>query len=227
MQSDAGRLVDEERERVVERRQLGSDLAELLERERAHPARRGTVTHLLEAVGVREHERPPLEVEDVELDQVDAHLDGRPERAKGVLGSERRRAAMTDAQHAAGRAVQVDHDATAGAGLTGADPADPPPGREADHDRLGDDDRGRQLRRVLPERLRVDTQQRVGVREAPGVAAEEDLVEAQEEPVEAEQDHRHGKRCDAERERRSRAAAPTGRRSASAASDGARSRGRG
>ena len=45
------------------------------------------------------------------------------------------------------------------------------------------------------------TQQRVGVREAPGVAAEEDLVEAEEEAVEAEQDHRHGKRCDAERER--------------------------
>ena len=111
VQSDAGRLVDEERERVVERRQLGSDLAQLLERERAHPARRGTVTHLLEAVGVREHERPPLEVENVELDQVDAHLDGRPERAKGVLGSERRRAAMTDAQDAAGRAVQIDHDA--------------------------------------------------------------------------------------------------------------------
>ena len=85
----------------------------------AHPAARGAVAHLLEVVGVREHERPALEVEDVELDQVDAHLDGRPERAKGVLGSERRRAAMTDAEHAAGRAVQVDHDATAGAGLTG------------------------------------------------------------------------------------------------------------
>ena len=85
--------------------------------ERTRPAR-GTVAHLLEVIGVREHERPALEVENVELDQVDAHLDRRPERAKRVLGSERRRAAMTDAQHAAGRAVQVDHDAAAGAGLT-------------------------------------------------------------------------------------------------------------
>ena len=87
VESDRRCLVDEVRERLVERRQLGRDLAQLLERTRAHPAARGTVAHLLELVRVREHERPLLEVEDVELDQVNAHLDGRAERGQGVLGA--------------------------------------------------------------------------------------------------------------------------------------------
>ena len=106
VQPDVRSLVDEERERLVERRQLRSDLAQLLERERAHPASRGAVAHLVEVIGVREHERPARQVENVELDQVDAHLDRRAERAQRVLGSEGRRAAVTDAQHGTGRACR-------------------------------------------------------------------------------------------------------------------------
>ena len=74
----------------------GSDLPQLLQRERAHPASRGPVAHLLQVIGVRQHERPARQVENVELDHVDAHLDRRPESVQRVLGSEGCRAAVTD-----------------------------------------------------------------------------------------------------------------------------------
>ena len=65
-----------------------------------------------------EHERPAEQVEHVELDQVDSHGDRGPERAQGVLGRERRRAAMPDAENAAGGAMELDHEAPRAAGRT-------------------------------------------------------------------------------------------------------------
>ena len=62
---------------------------------------------------MRQHERPVLQVEHVELDQVDAHLDRRAKRAQRVLGRERRRTAMADPEHATLRTVQLDHVALA------------------------------------------------------------------------------------------------------------------
>ena len=109
MEPELRRLVDEERKRLVERRQLGRDLAQLGERALAHRAGRGAVAHLVEPVGVGEHERPARKVEDVELDQVDALRDRRPERAQGVLRRERGGAAVGDAQHRAVAALEVDH----------------------------------------------------------------------------------------------------------------------
>ena len=47
-----------------------------------------------------EHEGAVGEVEDVELDEVDADLDRPPERRQGVLRPERRGPAVADPQHA-------------------------------------------------------------------------------------------------------------------------------
>ncbi len=210
VEADVGRLVGEERERVVERRQLRRELAELGERPRADRARGAPVAHLVEVVGVRQHERAAREVEDVELDEVDALLDGRPEGAERVLGREVRRAAVADPQD--GRAVpaaQVDHAAPP---LRGPEP---PPCERAEEKRLRHREPGRERRHVLPEALRVDADQRVRAREAPAVALEEHLVEAREEAVEPEQDqrHRNEQRCRASRGRRR--AGRAGRRCAS------------
>src|SRR5919204_218268 len=48
-----------------------------------------------------------VELEHVELDQVDSELDRAPQRAKGVLGLERRRAAVADAQDPAAAPSQL------------------------------------------------------------------------------------------------------------------------
>ena len=117
MQADARRLLDEERERLVERRQLRSHLTECRERHAAHVPGRGTVTHLVEMIGVSEHEWATTKVEHVELDQVDPHLDRRPERADRVLGGERGGTAVPDAEHpTAGRTAELDHEALRGSG---------------------------------------------------------------------------------------------------------------
>ena len=225
MQPDVGRLVDEERERLVERRQLGGDLPQPLERAVAHPSRGGAVTDLVEVVRVGEDERAPAEVEHVELDQVDPCRDRSAERAQRVLRRERRGAAVPDPEHAVLRAAQLDHDAAAvgtetarargGAATTRRRARRRPPARRRSPPRA---------RRVLPEHLGVDAQQRVGLGEAPAVAAEEDLVEAEEEAVEAEQDHGDGECCDRRASRATRPAAQAARRAASARSGGARPR---
>jgi hypothetical protein len=108
------RLLDEERERLVERRQVGRDLSERLQREATDAARRGAVADLVEVVRVGEDERAAPEVEDVELDHVDAGLDRGAKRRQGVLRRERGRASMADPKHAAERTVELDH-----AGLPG------------------------------------------------------------------------------------------------------------
>ena len=59
------------------------------------------MAHLVEVVGVCEHERALPEVEDIEFDQVDAYLDRCPERAQGVLGRKSRRTTMADPQRTA------------------------------------------------------------------------------------------------------------------------------
>ena len=110
VEADVGRLVGEERERIGQRRELRCELVELGERPRAHGARRAPVGHLVEVVGVRQDERAERQIEDVELDEVDALLDGRPEGPDRVLGLEVRRPAVADPQD--GRAVlatQLDH----------------------------------------------------------------------------------------------------------------------
>ena len=80
-----------------------------------------------------------------------------------------------------------------------SDGAKPPPGDQREDHGLGDRDRGRELGDVLPEPLRVEPDERVRAREAPGVSLEEHLVEAREEAVEAEQDEGHGENRDRER----------------------------
>ena len=82
--------------------------------------------------------------------------------------------------------------------------AAPPPGERREHDRLADGDAAASLETSSPELLRVEPDQRVGGREAPRVAREEHLVEAREEPVEAEQDERHREDGDAKRRERAR-----------------------
>lgn len=59
-----------------------------------------------------EDERPPREVENVELDEVDAVLEGRPERAQRVLRRKARRTPMSDPEDVAVAPVEVDHRAT-------------------------------------------------------------------------------------------------------------------
>ena len=71
VQPDPRRLVDEEGERLVERGQLGRDLAQLLERVVAYPSRRDAVADLVQVVRVGDDERSAGQVEHVELDQVD------------------------------------------------------------------------------------------------------------------------------------------------------------
>ena len=113
VQPDVVCLVGEERERVVERGQLRCDLAERCEGHAADPAGSDTVAHLLEVVGVGEHERAANEVEHVELDHVDTAVPGGAERAQGVLRSEHGCATMPDAQHRPPVACrEIDHPAS-------------------------------------------------------------------------------------------------------------------
>ena len=109
VEPDARCLVDEERECLLERRQLGCHLAELGERALAHRAVGGPVAHLVEPVGVGQDERSAWKVEDVELDEVDAVCDRLAEGAERVLRSEVRGSAMTDPEHRAVAAVEIDH----------------------------------------------------------------------------------------------------------------------
>ncbi len=109
MQPDSRGLVDEEGQGLVEGGQLRCDLAQRVEGESADPAARRSMAHLVEVIRVGDHERAQREIEHVELDQVDADLDRRPERAQRVLGGQGSRTTMADAQHAAGRTVERDH----------------------------------------------------------------------------------------------------------------------
>src|SRR6266516_1681135 len=86
----------DEFERLLERRQLGRDLPQLGQRALAHAAGRRAVADLHEVVRVREDERPIGEIEDVDLDEVDAVVDRGLERAERVLGRERGRAPVAD-----------------------------------------------------------------------------------------------------------------------------------
>ena len=109
VEPDVRRLVDEELERLLERRQLGRDGAQLGQRPLPHGPVGCAVADLVEVVGVREHERPAREVENVELDEVDAVRDGFAKRVERVLRREMRRAAMPDPEHGAVSAPEVDH----------------------------------------------------------------------------------------------------------------------
>ena len=87
------------------------DLPQLRERALPHRTARSAVADLFQAIGVREHERPAGEVEDVELDEVDTVRDRFSERTQGVLRGEVRGPSMTDSQHAAVAAAKIDHSA--------------------------------------------------------------------------------------------------------------------
>ena len=93
-------------ERLVERRQLRRELAQLGERAVAHGADSRAVAHLVQVVRVREDERAAGEVEHVELDRVDARRERDLERAQRVLGRERGRAAVADPDQRAVSAQQ-------------------------------------------------------------------------------------------------------------------------
>ena len=110
VQADRRRLLGEERECLVERRELGRDLAQLVEPQRAHRAGLATVAHLVEVVGVSQDEGAAWEVEHVELDEVDPVLDGGTERGDRVLRRDVGRAAMPDPEHRrAVRSPELDH----------------------------------------------------------------------------------------------------------------------
>ena len=109
VEPDLLRLVDEERERLLERRQLGRELAELVEGARTHGALGRAVAHLVEPVRVGQDERPARKIEDVELDEVDTVRDRLAKGAERVLRGEVRGSAMTDPEHRAVAAAEIDH----------------------------------------------------------------------------------------------------------------------
>ena len=63
--------------------------------------RRDPMADLEQVVGMREHERPVVQVEDIELDQVAPALHPPPERPQGVLGLERGGALVADPEEGA------------------------------------------------------------------------------------------------------------------------------
>ena len=85
-------------QRLVQRRQLRRDLAQRGEALLADPASGRTVADLQQIVRMGQHERPVVQLEDVELDQVAAELDRPGERAQRVLGLEGRSTLVADAQ---------------------------------------------------------------------------------------------------------------------------------
>ena len=101
LEPDAGQPVGAERQRLVERREIGRDASQAFEIAAAHAAARGAVAHLAQVVRVREDERPVGEVEDVELQHVAAELHRELERRERVLGRERGGAAVADAREPA------------------------------------------------------------------------------------------------------------------------------
>ena len=107
MEPDVGGLVGEEREGVVEGRQVRRDLAELVEREVAHASRRSAMAHLVEMIRVCNHERAPRQVEHVELDQMHPGARAARNGAERVLRAQSGRAAVTDAQRTVCAAVEV------------------------------------------------------------------------------------------------------------------------
>ena len=200
MEADVGRLVREVRERLVEGGQLGRDLAQLFERARTDRPGRRPVADLVQVVGVREDERASPEIEDVELDEVDAEVDRGAEGAQRVLGRQSRSAPVADPQDGvAVVAPQVDHAAFLRRAVRSHH-------QESAPRIIAWSTASAAVMRETsdPELLGVDADQGVGARELPGVPGEEDLVEADEEPVEAEEDHRHGEQRDRERRERAR-----------------------
>ena len=154
VQADAGRFVHEERKGIVEGRQLRGKRAQRVEREVAHPAARGSVAHLVEMIRMGEHERASSEIEDVELDQVDA-------RSRPPLGTSAGCSRERERQHRGGRSaarrrwsVKFDHGAPCDTGRS----AQPAAGEESNNDCLENDDRGREPRSVLPEDLGIRRQ---------------------------------------------------------------------
>src|SRR4029450_4721441 len=85
------------------------NLAQCREAPAPNPSTSRAVTDLVQIVRVRQHERPVVEVEDVELEHVTAEVDCELERRDGVLGGERRRAAMPDPRKGAVFAAKLDH----------------------------------------------------------------------------------------------------------------------
>ena len=117
MHADTGGLVHEEGERLVERREVGSDRTQLGEGEPAQRPGRRAVADLVQVVGVRDDELAGAEAEHVELDEVHSGLERRAERAQRVLGRERGRSAMADAERPSVASFQGEHARpTAGSG---------------------------------------------------------------------------------------------------------------
>ena len=109
MQPDVGSLFGKEGQRLLQRRELRSQLLELGKRLRAHGAVRPAVTDLVEMIRVGDDQRASRQVEHVELDQIDAESDRGPKGSQGVLGRKRGGTAMPDEQGPARRPLQRDH----------------------------------------------------------------------------------------------------------------------
>ncbi len=100
----------------------------------AHVERREVLERLVEgrrrraerADAVREREDPVPAADDVELDHVDAELDGERERLERVLGRERRGAAMADAHDLRAAPVQLHRYARLTTTTAQSSPSSPP-----------------------------------------------------------------------------------------------------
>src|SRR5437763_7444965 len=97
LQTDSREPLGAEGEGLVQRREIGGESAQALQRASAHHAACSAVADLVQVVRMREHERPVLQIEDVELEHVATELNRELERAQRVLGRERRGTAVPDA----------------------------------------------------------------------------------------------------------------------------------
>src|SRR5438093_9354562 len=97
LQPDAREPLGTEGEGLVQRREVGREPAQALERALSHRPACSAVADLVQVVRMREHERPVLQIEDVELEHVATELDGELQGSQRVLWRQRGRTAVPDA----------------------------------------------------------------------------------------------------------------------------------
>src|SRR5205823_2461499 len=97
LQTDSREPLGAEGKGLVQRREVGGESAQALQRASAHHAACSAVADLVQVVRMREHERPVLQIEDVELEHVATELDGERQGSQRVLWRQRGRTAVPDA----------------------------------------------------------------------------------------------------------------------------------
>jgi hypothetical protein len=109
VRTDVRRLLREEPERIAEHRQLRHNRPEGCEALISHRSPYGPMAHLEEVVRVSDDDLTICELENVELDQIDSGSKPGPERAEGVLRSERSGATVPDSQGQPRATLERDH----------------------------------------------------------------------------------------------------------------------